>query len=83
MILRRLCRSEKLGEVRKSNLKVIYKITYANGKIYIGQDLTYTINNFESANSKLIEQDFSTEQRQDFIKLLLEPIPIGIGQNLR
>jgi hypothetical protein len=56
-------------------LKVIYKITYPNGKIYIGQDLTDTINYFGSANSKLIEQDFTREERQDFIirkEILLE-----------
>ncbi len=47
-------------------LKVIYKITYPNGKIYIGQDITDTLNYFGSANSKLIEQDFTREQRRDF-----------------
>ena len=40
-------------------MKVIYKITYPNGKIYIGLDLTDTLNYFGSANSKLIEQDFT------------------------
>jgi hypothetical protein len=29
--------------------KVVYKITYPNGKIYIGQDLTDSINYFGSA----------------------------------
>lgn len=48
-------------------MKVIYKITYPNGKIYIGKDLTDTLNYFGSADSKLIEQDFSREQRRDFI----------------
>ncbi len=47
-------------------MKVIYKITYPNGKIYIGQDITDTINYFGSASSKLIEQDFTREQRRDF-----------------
>lgn len=47
-------------------MKVIYKITYPNGKIYIGLDLTDTLNYFGSANSQLIEQDFSREQRRDF-----------------
>ena len=47
-------------------MKVIYKITYPNGKIYIGLDLTDTLNYFGSANSKLIEQDFTREQRRDF-----------------
>jgi hypothetical protein len=46
--------------------KVIYKITYPNGKIYIGKDLTDTLNYFGSANSKLIEKDFTREQRKEF-----------------
>ena len=49
-----------------SMLKIIYKITYPNGKIYIGMDLVNTINYFGSANSKLIELDFTKEQRRDF-----------------
>lgn len=48
-------------------MKVIYKITYPNGKIYVGQDLTDSINYFGSASSKLIEQDFTREQRRDFM----------------
>ena len=47
-------------------MKVIYKITYPNGKIYIGQDITDSINYFGSANSKLIEKDFTREQWRDF-----------------
>ena len=47
-------------------MKVIYKITYPNGKIYIGKDLTDTLNYYGSANSSLIEQDFTHEQRRDF-----------------
>jgi hypothetical protein len=46
--------------------KVIYKITYPNGKIYVGMDLTDTLNYMGSVNNWLIEQDFSQEQRQDF-----------------
>ena len=47
-------------------MKVVYKITYPNGKIYVGKDLTDSINYFGSANSKLIERDFTREQRRDF-----------------
>jgi hypothetical protein len=47
-------------------LKVIYKITYPNGKIYIGKDLTGTLNYFGSANSELIENDFSPEALRSF-----------------
>ena len=47
-------------------MKVIYKITYPNGKIYVGMDLTDSINYFGSANRRLIERDFTREQRRDF-----------------
>jgi hypothetical protein len=47
-------------------VKIIYKITYPNGKIYIGKDLTNSINYFGSADSNLIEKDFTWEQRKDF-----------------
>ncbi len=47
-------------------MKIIYKITYPNGKIYIGQDLTDSINYFGSASSELIARDFSREQRHNF-----------------
>lgn len=46
--------------------KVIYKITYPNGKIYIGKDLTDDINYFGSASCELISKDFTREQRRDF-----------------
>ena len=47
-------------------MKVVYKITYPNGKIYIGQDVTDDINYFGSADSRLIRRDFSREQMRDF-----------------
>jgi hypothetical protein len=47
-------------------VKVIYKITYPNGKIYVGKDLTGTLNYFGSAESSIIANDFSPEQRRDF-----------------
>ncbi|MDO8291282.1 MAG: GIY-YIG nuclease family protein [Gallionella sp.] len=47
-------------------MKVIYKITYPNGKIYIGKDLTGTLTYFGSVNSELVERDFSEDQRRDF-----------------
>lgn len=46
--------------------KIIYKITYPNGKIYIGKDLTNTITYFGSANAALIAEDFTPEERQSF-----------------
>jgi hypothetical protein len=51
---------------RGASVKVIYKITYPNGKIYIGKDLTDSINYFGSASSTLIAKDFTREQRRDF-----------------
>jgi hypothetical protein len=47
-------------------MKVIYKITYPNGKIYIGKDLTDSINYFGSASHKAIAEDFTREERRDF-----------------
>ncbi len=45
---------------------VVYRITYRNGKIYVGQDRTNCINYFGSASSELIARDFSYEERQSF-----------------
>ncbi|MCU0930536.1 MAG: GIY-YIG nuclease family protein [Serpentinimonas sp.] len=45
---------------------VVYRITYPNGKIYVGQDRTNSINYFGSASSALIAADFSPEQRKSF-----------------
>ena len=47
-------------------MKVIYRITFPNGKIYIGMDLTDTLTYFGSVDSSLVESDFSREQRRDF-----------------
>lgn len=46
-------------------MKWIYKITYPNGKIYVGMDLTGSIGYFGSPHSKSIEADFTPEQRRD------------------
>lgn len=47
-------------------MNVIYRIIYPNGKIYIGQDRTNSINYFGSASSELIAKDFTPEQRRSF-----------------
>ena len=47
-------------------MKVIYKITYPNGKIYIGQDVTETLTYFGSPSSQLIAADFTQEEKMDF-----------------
>jgi len=47
-------------------MNIIYRITYPNGKIYVGQDRTNSINYFGSASDALIAKDFTPEQRQTF-----------------
>src|SRR3990167_6978105 len=47
-------------------MKVIYKITYPNGKIYVGKDLTNTLTYFGSVDSNLVANDFSRAQQRDF-----------------
>jgi hypothetical protein len=46
--------------------KVIYRITYPNGKIYIGMDLTDSLTYFGSPNAELVAADFTPEERRDF-----------------
>ena len=45
--------------------KVVYKITWPNGKVYIGSDLTDTISYFGSPDPDLIAADFTREERRD------------------
>ncbi len=47
-------------------MKHIYKITYPNGKIYVGKDLTGTLTYFGSVDSKYVEADFGPEQQTVF-----------------
>jgi len=63
--------------MRDRERKVIYKITYPNGKIYIGKDLTDSINYFGSAESEYVARDFTKEERNDFSirkEILMESI---------
>jgi hypothetical protein len=47
-------------------MKVVYKVTWPNGKIYVGSDLTDSITYFGSPGKSQIEADFSTrEARRD------------------
>jgi len=46
--------------------KVIYKITYPNGKIYIGKDLTNTLTYFGSVSGEYVAKDFTEEEMRDF-----------------
>lgn len=45
---------------------VVFKITYPNGKIYVGKDETNCITYFGSANAELVASDFTQEQRRSF-----------------
>jgi hypothetical protein len=45
-------------------MKVIYRITWPNGKIYVGQDVTGSIGYFGSPRHAYIERDFTPEQRR-------------------
>lgn len=54
------------GETGRTRSKVIYKVTYPNGKIYVGRDLTGTISYFGSPNPALIVADFTAEQARHF-----------------
>jgi hypothetical protein len=53
-------------EVR-ARMKYIYKITYPNDKIYVGQDVTESfMTYFGSGNKDYINSDFTKEQFQSF-----------------
>ena len=45
---------------------IIYKITYPNGKIYIGKDLTNTLTYFGSVNGDYVAKDFTDAEMRDF-----------------
>lgn len=47
-------------------MKYVYRVTYPNGKIYIGMDHTTNANYFGSASHELIGSDFTPEQLRDF-----------------
>ena len=42
-------------------MKIIYKITYPNGKIYVGMDLTDSINYFGSGSHAAVAADFTRD----------------------
>lgn len=52
--------------VATMSMSVVYKVIYPNGKIYVGQDITDSINYFGSASSALVAADFTREQRRSF-----------------
>lgn len=49
---------------------VVYKLTFPNGKIYVGKDIGgrgHSVNYFGSWENKLVEADFTKEQLSNFI----------------
>ena len=42
--------------------KVVYKVTWPNGKIYVGSDMTDSITYFGSPDKRAIEADFPTRE---------------------
>src|SRR5204863_3378862 len=53
----------------RKKMKVIYKITYPTGKIYIGKDLYGSYRYFGSPHIELVNKDFESltpEQRKDY-----------------
>ncbi len=53
-------------------MKVIYKITYPNGKIFIGKDLTDTFGHFGSVNHELLDKDFPKTDREKRRKFTIQ-----------
>jgi hypothetical protein len=51
---------------KMSSMPVVYKITYPNGKIYVGCDMTDNVRYFGSANPELVAADLTPEQKLDF-----------------
>jgi hypothetical protein len=48
---------------------VVYKLTFPNGKIYIGKDIGgegHSLRYFGSWNNAIVEADFTSEQLKDF-----------------
>jgi hypothetical protein len=50
----------------QTDMKQVYKITYPNGKIYIGQDITGSLLYFGSARSADVARDFTAEEMHCF-----------------
>ncbi|MDH5709568.1 MAG: GIY-YIG nuclease family protein [Hylemonella sp.] len=45
---------------------IVYKITFPNGKIYVGQDRTNSITYFGSPSESYVAKDFTKEERRRF-----------------
>lgn len=45
-----------------NRIKIVYKVTWPNGKIYVGSDLTDSIAYFGSPHTPSVEADFPTRE---------------------
>jgi hypothetical protein len=52
--------------VKARQRKVVFKVTFPNGKIFVGQDSSDTIVFFGHVDAELVARDLSREQRRDF-----------------
>jgi hypothetical protein len=68
-------------------MKIVYKVTWPNRKIYVGSDLTDWITYFGSPGKSLVEADFPTrEARRDMMvrrEILWESETASTGEVLR
>ncbi|GGF60242.1 hypothetical protein GCM10011402_10300 [Paracoccus acridae] len=55
-----------------SRYKIIYKVTWPNGKIYIGSDLTDSTSYFGSPNPARLEADFPTRESRRLMSVTRE-----------
>ena len=55
-----------IRSTRVAPVRVVYKITYPNGRIYFGHERTDSIDYLGSASSALIAADFPHPQRRVF-----------------
>jgi hypothetical protein len=46
-------------------MPVVFKVTFPNGKIYVGKDMAGEINYLGSNDPKIIQQDFTKEELRD------------------
>lgn len=69
---RAISRFRKEARPYVMSYKVVYKITWPNGKIYIGSDLTDSITYFGSPSRADIEADFPTRESRRIISVCRE-----------
>ena len=53
-------------------MKIVYKVTWPNGKIYVGSDLTDTITYLGSPNAALIAADFPSREARRHMTIVRE-----------